>query len=152
LLLDYFKFKGKTLTLLLIGEVSDEIYENYRYCENITFTGRVLYEDVPKYASQAVYGINYMPDKYPYNLQTSTKLLEYLSMGLKVITTDYSWVRNFMDVNQIQLVTVTHSLEGLDSLIKKDETKSIERINFDKYKWAHIIQQSGIEGKLLKLL
>lgn len=152
LLLDYFKWKGKNLTLLLIGDVSDEIYGDYRMCENITFTGKLKYEDVPECAAQAVYGMNFMPDKYPYNIQTSTKLLEYLSMGLKVITTDYLWVRNFMDENKIQLVTVNHSLDGLDSLIKKDKARSIDRAHFEKYKWSHIIQQSGIEEKIIKLL
>ncbi|MGG4488686.1 glycosyltransferase [Metabacillus idriensis] len=148
ILLDYFKYHCKNKNLLLIGAVQDDIYKNYSSCENIIFTGKLSYEDVPKYASQAVYGVNYMPDKYPFNIQTSTKLLEYLSMGLKVITTDYFWVNNFMIENDVEFIKVDEKLEGLENLLKYDERTSGTFINMEKYKWSNIIKQSLLEEKL----
>lgn len=149
ILLDYFKYKCKNRSLLLIGEVQDDIYKNYSYCENIIFTGKLSYEDVPKYASQAVYGVNFMPDKYPFNIQTSTKLLEYLSMGLKVITTDYFWINNFMKENDLDLIKVDEKLEGLENLINNDERTSPKIINMEKFKWSNVIKQSLLEEKLI---
>lgn len=153
-LLDQFKFKCKNRSLLLIGGVSDEIYRNYSSCNNITFTGELAYKEVPKYGSQAIYGINYMPNKYPYNLQTSTKLLEYLAMGLDVITTEYLWIHHFMKENKINLIMVNENLDGLESAIKEHEGKPRGRKinNLEKFKWKHVIEQSGLEEKLLNIL
>ena len=52
-LLDHFKFNCKNRSLLLIGKVSDEIYNNYSSCDNIIFTGNLSYKEVPKYASSS---------------------------------------------------------------------------------------------------
>lgn len=152
LLLDYFKYHGKNCSILLIGEVQDNIYKNYSFCDNITFTGKIPYEDVPKYASQAVYGINYMPDKYPLNVQTSTKLLEYLAMGLKVITTEYFWINNYMKENDLNLITVNKTLDNLQDLIKSNEGTPNKSKNMEKYKWSNILEQAEIGDRLLKLL
>lgn len=153
-LLDYFKWNCKNRSLLLIGGVSDEIYKQYSSCDNITFTGNLPYKEVPKYASQAIYGVNYMPNIYPYNLQTSTKLLEYLAMGLEVITTEYLWIHHFMKENHINLIMVDEKLTGLESVIKKHERNLSEKKvnNVEKFKWKHVIEQSGLEGKLLNIL
>ena len=151
-LLEHFKYRCKSRSLLLVGEVPNEIYKNYSSCDNIIFTGRLPYEEVPKYASQAIYGINYMPNKYPYNLQTSTKLLEYLSMGLKVITTDYLWIKNLIKENEINLITVDENLNNLENSLNKYEKLSEEIPNMEKFKWTNVIEQSGLEDKLLNLI
>lgn len=153
-LLDYFKWNCKNRSLLIIGEVPDEIYTNYSSCHNITFTGNLPYKEVPKYASQAVYGINYMPNKYPYNIQTSTKLLEYLAMGLEVITTEYLWIHHFMKENHMNLIMVDEKLEGLESAITNHERNPSGKKmnNVEKFKWKHVIEQSGLEEKLLNIL
>ncbi|MBP0724472.1 glycosyltransferase [Bacillus sp. RG28] len=151
-LLDQFKYKYKNLSLLLVGTVPDEIYNHYSNCDNITFTGNLPYEDVPKYASQAVYGINYMPNKYPYNLQTSTKLLEYLAMDLQVITTDYFWINHFMKENQLNFIKINENLDNLETLMKSHEIIPNQFTKMEKFKWTNIIEQSGLEEKLLKLI
>lgn len=95
-----------------------------------------------------------MPNIYPYNLQTSTKLLEYLAMGLEVITTEYLWIHHFMKENHINLIMVDEKLTGLESVIKKHERNLSEKKvnNVEKFKWKHVIEQSGLEGKLLNIL
>ena len=39
--------------------------------------------------------LNLVPDQLPYTRQTSTKLLEYCAAELPVVSTDYTWVREF---------------------------------------------------------
>jgi glycosyltransferase involved in cell wall biosynthesis len=151
-LLEQFKSKYKHLSLLVIGEVPNDIYSDYSICDNIIFTGNLSYEDVPKIASQAIYGINYMPNKYPYNLQTSTKLLEYLALDLKVVTTDYFWIHHFMKENQLNCITVNENLDNLDSFIKSQEKEPNLVNDMEKFKWTNIIEQSGLTEKLLKLI
>jgi len=137
--------------ICLIGNVDDELYKKYKHNKDFIFTGKVKYNEVPKIASKAVYGINYVPDKYPYNLQTSTKLLEYLALGLKVITTDYWWIRNFENKYNCSFYKVREK----DFAISRDK---LERYNFSTgsfdpkdFLWDRIINKSGVEEKLFKL-
>jgi glycosyltransferase involved in cell wall biosynthesis len=136
--------------LCLIGDVDPDIYAKYKNNKDFIFTGKVPYSQVPEIASKAVYGINYIPDKYPFNIQTSTKLLEYLALGLKVLTTDYRWVRRFEQTHEC-------SFYKLKSLLDFD-MKSISTFQFvsnvkmEKFLWDKIIKDSKIEEKLMSLL
>jgi glycosyltransferase involved in cell wall biosynthesis len=135
-------------TLCLVGNVEDEIYNEYKNHKNLIFTGKVPYSEVPKIAAKAEYGVNFMPDKYPFNIQTSTKLLEYLALGLKVVTTDYMWVRQFEEKHNC-------SFYKLDYNNLRFDKESIEKfdyiINFDseEYMWSNIIKKSEIEKKII---
>lgn len=151
-LLHFFKEQGKNRTILLIGKVADDLYKPYASCANITFTGDIAYQDVPAYASEAVCGINYMPAKYPFYLQTSTKLLEYLAMGLEILSTDYFWIRHFMNENQVHVHIVDEELRGLETALKEMEKSPQVNINMDSFKWSNVIEQSGLEQKLLEIL
>jgi len=151
-LLHHFKHQQDKRSLLLIGSVPDDIYNEYGHTENIIFTGNVSYTDVPKYASQAVYGINYMPDKYPFNLQTSTKLLEYLAMNLTVITTSYDWVTHFMNQHGLSFITVNASLDNLESKLSHQKLQRVDESVLSTLKWNHIIQHSGLEAALRKFV
>lgn len=143
-MLDHFKYRAKSSSLLVVGRVADDLYKDYVSCSNITFTGDVAYKDVAKYASTAVYGINYMPNKYPYNRQTSTKLLEYAAMGLKIVTTDYLWVRHFMKQQGGSFLFVDEHLNGLDLSTQQEQVM----VDADQFRWSNVIQKSGLEEKL----
>ena len=82
-------------TLLILSQHYEPLKYDYKTFPNISFEGPVSYGMVSQYLQQARYGINYMPDKAPFNEQTSTKLLEYIRAGLPVITTRYRWMEDF---------------------------------------------------------
>jgi hypothetical protein len=44
---------------------------------------------------RARYALNWVPDQAPFNQQSSTKLLEYLSCRIPVISNRYRWVTAF---------------------------------------------------------
>lgn len=135
-------------TLCLVGNVEDEIYLEYKDNKNLIFTGKVPYSEVSKIAAKAEYGINFMPDKYPFNIQTSTKLLEYLALGLKVVTTDYKWTRQFEENHNCSFYKLDyHSLSFDKKSIEKHEFFSGFRA--EEYLWDRAIEESGIKGKLL---
>ncbi|MCK9471606.1 MAG: hypothetical protein M0Q88_07635 [Bacilli bacterium] len=136
--------------ICLVGPVDNDIYQSFKNNKDIIFTGRVDYLEVPSIASKAIYGLNLIPNQYPYNLQTSTKLLEYLALGLKVVSTDYQWVREFES---------KHSC----SFYKVDYHFKIEKSNLDKFKfnsnfkaedflWEKVIEESGIDKMIKSLL
>ncbi|MFB7155377.1 MULTISPECIES: hypothetical protein [unclassified Lysinibacillus] len=85
----------KHKSILLIGRPDNDLYAQYKNNANIIFTGVIPYAEIPSIASKAVFGFNYMPDIYPFNVQASTKLLEYCALGLKIVTSEYLWLREF---------------------------------------------------------
>lgn len=143
--------KTKPGKICLIGNVEDEIYEVYKGNKDITFTGKVLYSEVPNIASKAIYGINFIPDKYPFNIQTSTKLLEYLALGLKIITTDYKWVRQFEEKNACDFYKLNYRNIKID-IDEISKYSFISNFKVEESIWNKVIEESGIVGKLRRLI
>lgn len=135
--------------LCLIGNVEDEIYSEYKDHDNLIFTGKVPYSEVPKIAAKAEYGINFMPDKYPFNIQTSTKLLEYLALGLQVVTTDYEWLRQFEEKHNCSFYKLDYNNLSFDNdSIEKHEFFSGFKV--EEYLWRRVIEKSGIAKIIIK--
>lgn len=136
--------------LCLIGHPDDDVFDKYKNHPDIEFTGKVPYDEVPEIASKACYGLNFMPDKYPFNLQTSTKLIEYLAMNLKVISTNYEWVRHFQKRHQTRFYTASYENFKLDM----DAIKQFDYENqFDarNFLWENIFESAGVKERLLSL-
>ncbi|MBG9985129.1 glycosyltransferase [Aerococcaceae bacterium DSM 111022] len=142
-------FRNADYTICLIGEPDAELYQEYKKYSNIHFVGKVDYKEVPKIASQASYGINYIPNEYPYNIQTSTKLLEYLALNLKVVTTDYKWVRGFEKKYNNSFFYLSNNKIDFEKLENSELNSYLPKENF---LWLNIIENSGIKENLYKLL
>jgi glycosyltransferase involved in cell wall biosynthesis len=138
-------------TLCLVGNVEDKIYNEYKEHKNLIFIGKVQYSEVSEIVAKAEYGINFMPDKYPFNIQTSTKLLEYLALGLKVVTTDYEWVRQFEEKHNCSFYKLDYNNLSFD---KKsiEEHQFDSRFRADEHLWLRVIEKSGIKKSLLKII
>lgn len=134
--------------LCLVGNVENDIYNKFKHTKNVIFTGKVPYSSVPNIAGKAKYGINYMPNKYPYNIQTSTKLLEYLALGLKIITTDYKWIREFEKKNNCEFYKLNSKRWDL-SVDKIEKFKFKYNFNPHEYLWDEVIRKSEVCEKLL---
>lgn len=141
--------KTKCGKICLVGEPEIDIYKKYKYNSNIIFTGKVAHREIPNIASKAIYGINYIPNKYPYNIQTSTKLLEYLTLGLKVITTDYKWIRDFEQRHNCSFYKLTNmnfSIKSIEKHVFRSE------FNAEDFLWDNILENSGILSSLRNLI
>jgi glycosyltransferase involved in cell wall biosynthesis len=82
-------------TILILGKDYENLRSKFSTYPNIQFEGPVPHEAVRAYLHRAAYAINFIPDREPFNRQTSTKLLEYVQQQLPVVTTDYPWMREF---------------------------------------------------------
>lgn len=137
--------------LCLIGNIEDSVYNQYKNNKDITFTGKVSFSEVPRIASKAIYGINFIPNKYPYNIQTSTKLLEYIALGLNIVTTDYEWVRQFQRKYDSSFYYLDKKNIGFDK--NSIEKKKLEtNLNIERFYWDNIIENSKVEEYISKLL
>ena len=149
LLLDRFKALSDR-TILMVGEPSVELYRKYKKYSNIVFTGYIYYQDVPKYIMKAQYAINYIPDKFPFNIQTSTKLLEYAALGMNIITTSYKWADEFEKNNGMKFYHINANCMDLD-FAEIDRYNFINK-NVEKMRWSNILAKSGIRENLKKII
>jgi glycosyltransferase involved in cell wall biosynthesis len=78
------------LSLLVVGEMNAAVAA---VAAHATCTGRIPQDQVPVQLLRARAGLNLMPNVIPFCEQTSTKVLEYLAVGLPVIGNDYAWFR-----------------------------------------------------------
>lgn len=149
-ILEKFAKDLNTQSLLMVGEPEKLIYEKYKNFKNIIFTGRVRYKEVPQIASQAEYAINYIPDKYPYNLQTSTKLLEYVAMNLKIVTTNYKWVNEFEKEKGTQFYKISQDIREL-------MPQNLKKFNFNitdisNMTWVKVLEETNLKANINKLI
>ena len=135
--------------VVVVGQVSD-LERSLLKHENITILGRVERSNLPEIYRNARYGLNFTPNFYPYNIQTSTKTLEYLASGLGVISNKYKWSEQFF--NEIDYQPVW--LEDFDFL------KTIERSSrlivppplIYRYGWKKILSDSKFDVFLREIL
>ncbi len=99
------------LKLLLVGAMPDDLAIHLSRLEGITCTGRIDQKDVPTQLLRARAGLNLMPQRLPLSEQTSTKVLEYLAVGLPVLSNDYPWARRIAT----QFTDRIHLLPSTDS-------------------------------------
>lgn len=149
-ILDYFS-KQTTANLYLIGHADDEIKNRYQESDNINFLGKKNYDQIPELLNQFEYGINYIPDKFPFNKQTSTKLLEYVALDLKIISTEYEWVRNFEQENNLSFYFIDDKTPQINfNELDQYEFKGLS--NKEYLTWENIITQSGILESIRMLI
>lgn len=110
LLLEKFLQNFPTEKLLIIGTLPQGLLKH----ERITITGGIPYNQVPQWLRKAKFGLNYIPDIYPYNKQASLKLLEYCAVGLSIITTNYTWVNEFESSRNARFFKLNLFLENFN--------------------------------------
>lgn len=139
---------AKCYKLIVVGKVSDD-EKRILSTKNITLAGRVEREELPEIYRDARFGLNFTPDLYPYNVQTSTKTLEYLASGLGVISNKYEWSMNFFKKIHYQPIWIEdHTLESnfLDCkiVVNSDVIKN--------YSWDNVLSDSNLEVFLREVL
>ena len=142
-------FRNSYYTILMLGTPNDQLFNNFKDEKNIIFTGSVPYKEVPLLASKSIYGVNYIPDVKPYNEQTSTKLLEYCALNLKIVTTDYSWIRKFEKQENAAFYRIDkrHQKIDFDALVKYEYRTP----NVDKYEWSKVLYNSNLLNFLAEI-
>ncbi|SDG53366.1 glycosyltransferase family protein [Phytopseudomonas seleniipraecipitans] len=135
--------------LLIVGTVEQSVREEFARLKNVFFAGRVAREELPELYRQCRAGLNYTPDLYPFNVQTSTKTLEYLASGLSVLSNKYLWSENFSQRNGYDFIW----LDGVTSYIDFGEFKAISSTskNIRDYSWFNVLEQSGFAHFLMNV-
>ncbi|MGF1726774.1 glycosyltransferase [Photobacterium nomapromontoriensis] len=136
LILDKFAIR-EDKSIIVIGTAPKWYHEKYSQYNNITFTGLVDYKKIPYYLNQAKVGINVIDNIYPYNIQTSTKILEYLACGLSIYTIQTNWVDSFSKKNNVTFNYFEINRFDVDADFVMNE-------NYTPLYWDDMLESCGI--------
>ena len=140
---------AKCYKIVVIGKTS-ELEKKKLNVKNITLLGTLLRADLPDIYRNARYGLNYTPNIYPYNIQTSTKTLEYLASGLHVISNRYPWAEKFFNRIDYQPVWLDDNAKNQNIILNDISVPNIPLI--ENYSWDKILINSKVDRFLRELL
>lgn len=136
-LIEVLRELAKNYKVIVVGRVNDAEKDLLQHT-NITLLGQVSRDQLPEIYRNSRFGLNYTPNIYPFNIQTSTKTLEYLASGLRVISNRYKWVELFDKSNNFEIIW----LECLGQY--KCNIDSFNKVyDLHDYSWNHILYNSG---------
>lgn len=137
---------SRSYKILVVGSISEADRELLN-SPNIHLYGKANRLELPDLYKNAHYGLNYTPDIYPYNVQTSTKVLEYLASGLKIISNKYYWIDNFSRAYDFSPAWIDDLNTQLDLSSHITNIPDIKDLVWDK-----ILSKSNFEGFLQEIL
>lgn len=138
---------SKKYKVIVVGKICSE--EKEVFLKNkIDFLGKLSRNELPEIYRNARFGLNYTPNIYPYNIQTSTKTLEYLASGLRVISNKYAWSSQFNDRYNSNFIWINNEGE-----IINDNFNIISNYSYTEFMWNNVLESSNFEkflGSFLK--
>jgi hypothetical protein len=114
--------------------------------KNVEMVGAIPRELLPLYYAKARAGLNFTPDIYPYNIQTSTKVLEYCAAGLGVISNEYAWIKSFSHLRAARFL-FTDELNHADDL----RNFSFQIPDVSDLEWSVVLDNIDFKGFLLRV-
>lgn len=141
-MLDHFATTLKDATILIVGAANPDVMDYYKVAPNIVFAGRVHYTEVPELMAKGRYGLNLVPDEYPYNVQTATKVLEYCALGLPVVSMKYRWAEHFTQQKDARFFWLEKDFSNLN--LENIRTFDFKIPDVENRRWKHVIAQSGV--------
>ena len=130
------------LSLLLVGDVPPALQERLATLGHIHSTGCVPQDQVPAQLLRARAGLNLMPDVLPLSEQTSTKMLEYLALGLPVISNPYAWAQRtaLAHAGRMQLLDVQATAAQWQAAVKALPQRQTDRQHLQALRWSQQLQ------------
>jgi glycosyltransferase involved in cell wall biosynthesis len=130
------------LSLLLVGDVPPALQERLATLGHIQSTGHVPQDQVPAQLLRARAGLNLMPDVLPLSEQTSTKMLEYLALGLPVISNPYAWAKRtaLAHAGRVQLLGLQASAAQWQAAVQGLPSRQTDRQHLQSLRWSQQLQ------------
>lgn len=141
------KLAERGFSLLVIGGVPDGTDLGAFTGLSVEFTGQLPREALPAALARARFGLNVTPDAYPYNVQTSTKTIEYAAAGLGIVSNRYRWIEDFAGERQASILWLD-TLETSAQLV----TWVTKPVDASDLLWSRVLDDAGFEPFLQALL
>ncbi|KUY77202.1 glycosyltransferase [Burkholderia cepacia] len=131
-------------TLVLVGQPEPEIHAEFVDTPGIRFVGRVPQPDALRIVRDSEYAVCFFPYHRPHCFQTPTKLLEYASLGKKIICNDApSNVRTAHELGIQCHVTGAAIFDELFPLSRIRATRP-DPAAMQSLEWGRVIERSGV--------
>lgn len=138
-------FSGRKMqqsSLLVLSKSYGKLQKRYSSYSNIIFNGPVGRSEVLNFLKSSRFGLNFLPNTYPFNIQTSSKFLEYCQVKIPVISTDYFWIRTFQKKYGGNYYYLKNDLSNFDKELIKAFPFSFPDLS--SWTWEQQILSSGI--------
>jgi hypothetical protein len=133
------------LKILIAGEVDEPTRKLFSMFGHITFAGRLQQHELPEAYGRARAGLNYTPDVYPFNCQTSTKTLEYCAAGLGVVSNRYQWASEFAEQRAASFLWLDNLKSSADLGIFNFQVPDVSDLE-----WSTLLDAAGLDDFLRK--
>ncbi|CAM2171439.1 Glycosyltransferase [Burkholderia latens] len=131
-------------TLVLVGNPEPEIRAAFADTPGIRFVGRVPQPDALRIVRDSEYAVCFFPYHRPHCFQTPTKLLEYASLGKKIVCNDApSNVRTAHELGIQCHVTGATIFDELFPL-SKIRASCPDPAAMKSLEWGRVIERSGV--------
>jgi hypothetical protein len=129
-------------SLLLAGNSDARIANKFSGTPNIYFAGLLRPPELYAQLANANYGLNFRKASPPFDKQTSSKILDYLACGVRIITTPTAWATEFEKTSGSRFFYLNDDWSNLS-------WEQLERFDFvngslDGREWNQLITGSGI--------
>lgn len=128
------------LSLLVVGTVEPKMADFLHRLRNVRCIGRVPQDEVPAQVLRARAGLNLVPDRRPFNEQTSTKALEYLALGLPVVSNDYPWIRRMASEHPDRI----RALASFDTTSWREALRDLPSREQDRTHLSHLTWEARL--------
>lgn len=134
----------------VIGNLDIKTAQIFKKYDNIKTWGSVCRAEIPELYKNSKYGLNFTPDIYPFNKQTSTKVLEYIASGLIVLSNKYDWISEFSINNSFEVIWLNNvnSNKCVDDKVTGFKDNSMIK----KFEWNNVLDESGFDSFLSDLV
>ncbi|MGE4351538.1 MAG: glycosyltransferase family 1 protein [Bdellovibrionales bacterium] len=143
----FLKRFGVHKTFYLFGEPEPGFAERYAAYPNIVFQGRKSQEDVFAALRRSRVAVNYFPTHHPHKWQTPTKLLEYASLGLRILSNEQVQSRHAVQAYGVQTLwgPTKHMFCNVPDRLDWPDNSAFDPTPL---LWPSVIDKSGIARRI----
>jgi hypothetical protein len=115
----------------------------FRVPHKVEYLGMMSLAETYAVLSKGRFGLNFVPARYPYEQQQSTKLIEYAAAGLDVLTSRTPWIESFLRSRGGRVTW----LEDVRDV--RDLNRTLEPPNVSDLDWEQVMSRTRIVDWLL---
>ncbi|AZQ53852.1 glycosyltransferase [Burkholderia cenocepacia] len=136
--------RDETDTLVLVGDPEPEISAAFADTPGLCFVGRVPQPDALRIVRDSEYAVCFFPYHRPHCFQTPTKLLEYASLGKKIVCNDAP--SNLRTANELGIRCHVTGAAIFDELfpVSRIRASRPDPAAMKSLEWGRVIESSGV--------
>lgn len=136
--------------LVLVGNYEKAIYNEFSSIPGVDFTGRLSQEDALNVVRESEVAVCQFPNHWPHNIQTPTKLLEYASLGKRIVANKSASVE--AACSELGIHVHYAGSDFFRDLPDPEEIKDNTHFDSRSIGWTNTIKNSGIDQHFDKIL